>query len=372
MSESRVEPLLQRLREWGIVRVFGGPRIPAETAAFMAAGHAKLTGEIGACIGGGPRLAAALEDARADRQPVLAIVDEPVPGFESTDHVDRAVRHARDGRVPVCLLPREQRYGRVVPGSRSHVYPLPEELEAAARLLDAGRRVAILAGQGARRAGDVLLRIAEVLGAGIVKTPKGRDVVPDDLPFIGGPELLAACDTLLVVGAKPREMPRRVRIVHVDLEPRLDRPVDALLVGDSGYTLRLLLPLLSCKRSAWWRERVQNPPDGFPLPDGAIVTCDSGDLPPMRFRAGMSFLPGMEGTAVPYAIAASLAQPDRPVLAFAADGPALLNDLRLVAELRSPVTVIVHSAFDYARFAEMLGLPAINVPTSEPCDLPNS
>lgn len=354
------EPLLHRLREWGIERVYGGPNIPSETAALMASGHAKLTGGIGVCIAAPSRhLAAGLEDARIDRQPVVAIVESPVPGFECTDHVDLALRLARDRRIPVCLLPQgNHRYSNVLPTAVAHVFPHPDDLERAARLLDAGRRITLLVGQGARHAGDVLLRLADALGAAVVKTPRGWDAVPDDLPFVAGPEILAHSDTVLVIGAGLREMPRRTRVVQIDLEPSLDRPVDALLVGDCAYTVRVLLPLLTPKRNQWWRDRIQLPPNGFPLPEGAIVTCDSGDPTSLRLRAGMKCLLGVEGAAIPFALAARHVHPDRPIVAFARDGPMLLQDLRLMARLQASVSVIAESDFDLTAFADLLGLPS--------------
>jgi pyruvate dehydrogenase (quinone) len=102
-----------------------------------------------------------------------------------------------------------------VPGSLGFAWPEvvpPEpELQRAADVLNEGERVAILVGQGARRAADEVVEVAELLGAGVAKALLGKDVVPDDLPFVTGAvgllgtrpswDLLQDCDTLLMVGS---------------------------------------------------------------------------------------------------------------------------------------------------------------------------
>ena len=84
------------------------------------------------------------------------------------------------------------RFKRNVPGHTTTAYAQPvrtppqAELQRAAELLAGGEKIAILAGQGARGAGDELEQVAETLGAPIVKASLGKDCVPDDSPFTTG------------------------------------------------------------------------------------------------------------------------------------------------------------------------------------------
>lgn len=265
MSKTVGDQLLQRLHDWGVRRVYGYPgdginglmgafsRIGErmqfvqarheELAAFMATAHAKFTGEVGVCLAtsgpGAIHLLNGLYDAKADHQPVVAIVGQQaraalggdyqqevdlVSLFKDVAHefvhmatvpeqvrhlVDRAMRIARDRRCVTCVIlpndlqemdaveepPRE--HGTVHSGIGTTSEPLvPDEasLRAAADLLNAGERVAILAGAGALHATDELIATADLLGAGIAKALLGKFAVPDDLPCVTGAiGLLAPC-----------------------------------------------------------------------------------------------------------------------------------------------------------------------------------
>src|SRR5690625_4608591 len=92
------------------------------------------------------------------------------------------------------------------------VIPQQKDMTRAAEVLNAGQEVAILAGAGALNAGDELLEVAELLGAGIAKALLGKAVLPDALPFVTGQMgllgsepsgwMMRHCDTLLTVGAR--------------------------------------------------------------------------------------------------------------------------------------------------------------------------
>jgi pyruvate dehydrogenase (quinone)/pyruvate oxidase len=116
----------------------------------------------------------------------------------------------------------------------------PPEIEVrrAAEVLNAGKRIAILAGRGALDAGDLLEQIAEILGAPIIKALLGRAAVPDDSPYTTGTigllgtrpsqEAMEECDTLFMVGTSfpyieflPR--PGQARAVQIELDPDADR-----------------------------------------------------------------------------------------------------------------------------------------------------
>jgi pyruvate dehydrogenase (quinone) len=444
MSLTTSDQILHRLHEWGVRRIFGYPgdginglmgafdrmgeqmrfvqTRHEELAAFAATAHAKFTGEVGVCMAtsgpGAIHLLNGLYDAKADHQPVLAIVGQAARSamggdyqqevdlhtlFKDVAHeyvqvamvpaqirhlVDRAMRIARDQRTVTCLIvpsdlqemdavekpPRE--HGTVHSGigmTAKRVVPDQLDLAAAAEVLNAGRKVAILAGAGALHATDELLQVADRLGAGIAKALLGKAAVPDDLPHVTGAigllgtqpswEMMSACDTLLMVGSSfpyseflPKE--GQARGVQIDLDGRrlgLRYPMEINLVGDSKLTLQALLPLLHTQKDRGWRQEIErnvsqwwnvlearamnearpiNPQRVFwelspRLPDNCILTCDSGTTAAwyardLKVRRGMmgSLSGGLAtmGPSVPYALAAKMAHPQRVVVAISGDG----------------------------------------------------
>ena len=125
------------------------------------------------------------------------------------------------------------------------------DLQRAAEVLNAGKRIAILAGAGRLGATDQLEQVAEKLGAPIIKALLGKAVVPDDSPYTTGgigllgtkpsQEAMENCDTLLMVGTSfpyieylPK--PGQARGVQIDVNPArigLRYPVEVGVVGDS-------------------------------------------------------------------------------------------------------------------------------------------
>src|SRR5919202_1256415 len=264
--------------------------------------------------------------------------------------------------------------------SKPRVVPEDADLRRAADALNAGEKVAILVGQGALGAGDEVTQVADVLGAGVAKALLGKPVLPDDLPFVTGPigllgskpswDMMMGCDTLLMVGSGfpyaeflPEE--GQARGVQIDIDGRqlgLRYPMEVNLTGDSRETLRALLPLLEEKQDRSWRERIEkgvaewwpvlearamsaaNPVNpqrvvwelSPRVPDRAIITSDSGSCAnwyarDLKTRRGMmcSLSGGLAsmGAAVPYAIAAKFAHPDRPVVSLVGDGAMQMNNM---------------------------------------------
>lgn len=262
-------------------------------------------------------------------------------------------------------------------GITSHAsVPNEAALRNAAAILNRGERVALLVGAGALEAGAEVRAVAERLGAGVAKALLGKAVVPDDLPYVTGAigqlgtqpswQMMNECDTLLMVGtsfpySEFLPEPGRARAVQIDRDGRkisLRYPVELGLVGDARGTLQALLPMLDAEmppaRKRWmeqvarmnerWQKTVtaramdegkrMNPQRPFlelskRLPDRTIVTCDSGSAAnwyarDIALREGMmgSVSGGLAtmGCAVPYAVAAKLAHPDRPVVALVGDG----------------------------------------------------
>jgi pyruvate dehydrogenase (quinone) len=478
-----------------------------ESAAFMACAHAKFTGEVGVCLAtsgpGAIHLLNGLYDAQMDHQPVVAIVGQSARTAIGADYqqevdleslfkdvarnyvhtcmvpaqarhlIDRAMRIAFAERTVTCvILPNDvqeldavetppHEHSTTLSGIGFHrgvLVPSDYDLNAAAEILNAGERVAILVGAGALGAQDEVIAAADKLGAGVAKALLGKAAVPDDLPFVTGPmgllgskasdEMMQHCDTLFMIGSSfpyveflPKE--GKVKAVQIDVAPRnlsLRYPMDVALHGDTRNTLRALLPYLDYKRDRGWRARVEewtrhwweilkerayadadpvNPQRVFwelskQLPDGAIITADSGSTAGWWARdlvvrdgmmASLSGNLATMGPAVPYAAAAKFAYPGRPVIGCVGDGAMQMlgnNELVTIAEhcheWPDPrfVLVVLNNGdlnmvtweqrvmagarkfepsqdlpkFPYARYAQMLGLDGIEV--ADPEDLPSA
>jgi pyruvate dehydrogenase (quinone) len=253
------------------------------------------------------------------------------------------------------------------------ITPGTADLQRAADLLNAGKKVAMLVGAGAAGAADEVIEVAGLLGAGVAKALLGKAVLPDDLPFVTGSigllgtkpsyDLMMECDTLLMIGTSfpyseflPKE--GKAKAVQIDIDGRmlgLRYPTDVNLQGDSRETLRALLPLLHRNEDRTWRQQIEsevarwwkllearamksaspiNPQRFFwelssLLPDRCILTADSGSIATwfamdLKIRRGMmASLSGNLATmcpGVPYAIAAKFAYPDRMPIALVGDG----------------------------------------------------
>jgi pyruvate dehydrogenase (quinone) len=264
--------------------------------------------------------------------------------------------------------------------TRPKVVPYEKDLRGAAEILNAGRKVAMLVGAGCFGAEKELVAVADKLGAGCAKALLGKAVLSDELPWVTGSigllgtkaswDLMMDCDTLLMVGTGfpwaeflPKE--GQAKAVQIDIKPEmlaLRYPVNCPLHGDAAETLKALLPMLDYKTDRSWRERVEgwvkssyeivaaqarepakpiNPQLVVStlserVPERAIVTSDSGSCAnwyarDLKMRRGMmgslsGSLASM-GAAVPYAIAAKFAHPDRPVIALVGDGAMQMNNM---------------------------------------------
>jgi len=414
-----------------------------EAAAFMACGYAKYTGKLGVCLAtsgpGGIHLLNGLYDAKLDGQPVLAITghhyhdlidthaqqdvnldrlfadvavyNTRVMGPAHVENVlDLACRTALGYRgvahinFPVDLQDQEvgERSKRNVANHTSDILarrarlPAEDDIVRAAAVLNAGKKIAILCGQGALDATDELEAVAERLGAPIIKALLGKASVPDMSPYTTGgigllgtkpsQEALEDCDTLLMVGTSfpyieflPK--PGAAKGVQIDLDPArigLRYPVEVGLIGDSGRALRALLPHLQRNDNRtflehaqagtkdWWKlmeergsrqERPMKPQVvawelGKRLSDSAIVSSDSGTIAtwfarqiPAK-RGQMYSLSGnlaSMANGLPYTIAAQIAYPDRQCIAFVGDGgfSMLMAEFATAVKYQLPIKVII-------------------------------
>lgn len=337
--------------------------------------------------------------------------------------------------------------------SSPHIVPDVADLARAAEILNDGQKVAMLVGAGALGASAQVKQAAELLGAGVAKALLGKGVLPDNLPYVTGSigmlgteaswKLMNECDTLLMIGSNfpyseylPKE--GKAKAVQIDIAAKnlsLRYPMDAILHGDAKQTLHALIPLLDQKTDLSWRESVEasvsdwwktldgraeeqadpvNPQLVFAeasrkLPERAIICADSGTSAVwyarhIRMRESMmgSVSGGLAsmGCAVPYAIAAKFAYPERVPVAFAGDGAMQMSgngelitiakywdqwiDPRLVVvvlnnedlnfvtwEMRVMEGEPKYEAsqnlpkFSYAKYAESLGLKGITVTTPD-------
>jgi pyruvate dehydrogenase (quinone) len=399
-----------------------------EMAAFEAVGYAKFTGRVGVCAAtsgpGAIHLLNGLYDAKLDHVPVVAIVGQTnrsamggsyqqevdllslfkdvaseyvqmVTVPEQLPNVlDRAIRVALAERAPTALIipadVQELEYSapghafKMVPSSIGTDWPVAAPHDAAiaqaAEVLNAGSKVAILAGQGARGARRELEEIAELLGAGVAKPLLGKDVLSDELPYVTGAigllgtrpsyELMMNCDTLLTVGSNfpyTQFLPDfgQARGVQIDIDGKfigMRYPYEVNLVGDAAATLRALIPHLKRQEDRSWREGIEagverwwrsmdaeadveaNPVNPMllfrelstRLPANAIVAADSGSSAnwyarQLKFRGdvrgSLSGTLATMGPGVPYGIGAKFGHPDRPAIIFAGDGAMQMNGL---------------------------------------------
>ena len=308
--------------------------------------------------------------------------------------LDRAMRVAMGRRAPTAIIipsdvqeleHREPTHSfKMVPSSLGiewpEVQPNSEAIRRAADVLNAGTKVAMLIGQGARGAREEVQQVADLLGAGVAKALLGKDVLSDELPYVTGSigllgtrpsyELMRDCDTLLTVGSNfpySQFMPPfdKVRAVQIDIDSTfigMRYPYEVNLVGDAASTLRTLLPQLQRKTDRSWREEVEsqvarwwetmemqaaveadpiNPMLLFHelsgrMPDDLMVTADSGSSANWyarqlkfrgRMRGSLSGTLATMGPGVPYGIGAKFAHPDRPAVVFAGDGAMQMNGM---------------------------------------------
>ena len=399
-----------------------------EMSAFEAVGYAKFTDRFGVCMAtsgpGAIHLLNGLYDAKLDHVPVVAIVGQTnrsamggsyqqevdllslykdvaseyvqmVTVPEQLPNVlDRAIRVALAERAPTAIIipadVQELEYSppahafKMVPSSIGTAWPVispaDDAIGKAAEILNAGKKVAMLVGCGARGARRQVEQVAELLGAGVAKALLGKDVLSDELPFVTGSigllgtrpsyEMMMGCDTLLTIGSNfpyTQFLPDfgQARAIQIDIDGKfvgMRYPYELNLVADAAATLDALIPHLQRKEDRSWREGIEsgvarwweemageaaveadpvNPMRLFSelssrLPHDAIVAADSGSAAnwyarQLRFRGDMrGSLSGnlaTMGPGVPYAIGAKFGNPGRPVIAFAGDGAMQMNGL---------------------------------------------
>ena len=415
-----------------------------ESAAFAAVGYAKYTGRLGVCCAtsgpGGIHLLNGLYDAKCDQIPVLAITGHTFHDLIGMDYqqdvdldklymdvsvfnervmgpahavnvVDMAVRSAYGKRgVSHICIPKDIQEWEVSDKHRSKANvprhsgdwsapssekPAASLLKAAADVINAGSRVAILVGRGALPAREEVSQLAEIVGGPVIKALLGKAVLPDRSPYTtGGIGLLGTapsvdamedCDTLIIIGSSFPYMeflpkPGQAKCVQIEIDPTrigLRHPVDAALVGDAKNILIALCPLLKKKKNKFLKQAQENMIDWWKLMDergtrkdlpmkpqvvthtlnrllrdDAIISSDSGTIATwtaryIDIRGTMQFsLSGSLATmanGLPYSIGAAVAYPGRQVVCVVGDGglTMLMGELATLVKYRLNVKVIV-------------------------------
>jgi len=441
-----------------------------EAAAFMACGYAKHTRRLGVCVAttgpGAVHLLNGLYEAKLDSAPVLAITgttfhdligthfmqgvdtialmkdvaayNEQVTGPIHARIVGNlACRAAAQGRTVAHLTvakdvqalqlkydkASKENHGLRTKPTKNVAASVPsrEELEQAAQILNTGRKVAILVGQGALGARDEVAATADKLAAPVAKALLGKAVLPDDSPLTTGgighlgtlpsEQAMHECDTLLILGSTmpwvdSYPKPGQARAVQVDINGSrigLRYAVDVGLVADVRATLTALLPLLQPKsdrsfletaqqRMRDWQQlldevatsertplrpqRVMRELNDHMAPD-AVISLDCGAnthfaarilrLRPEQQLTGTGMLATM-APGLPYGIAAQLAYPHRQCVVVAGDGgfTQLMGELSTAVRYKLPVKVVIlkNNSLSEVRFEqEELGNEAFG------CDL---
>lgn len=416
-----------------------------EAAAFAACGYAKYTGRLGVCMAtsgpGGIHLLNGLYDAKCDGQPVLAITGHTFHDLIGTQYqqdvdltkvfmdvavyneritgpahvynaLDDAIRTAmsRRGVAHLCIPKdiqdwKSSDYPRTKANIKGHstdrtapmpLVPAREELQAAAEIINQGKKVAILVGRGALQCRDEILQLAEKAAAPVAKALLGKAVLPDDSPYTTGgigllgtapsQDMMRGCDTLVVIGSSFPYMefypkPGQDKCVQIDIDASrigLRHPVDVGLVGDCEHILRALLPLVERKQDRSFLESAQKGmeewrkllhvratrPDKPMKPQvvthalnnfltaDAVISSDCGTVTTwaaryINIRDQMLFsasgLLATMGNGLPYAIGAAVAFPGRQVVAVVGDGglTMLLGEIATLVKYKLPVKVIV-------------------------------
>ncbi len=286
-------------------------------------------------------------------------------------------------------------------------------------MLNAGKKIVLLAGAGALDARAELLAVAERLASPIVKTLPGKACVPDDHPLTTGgigllgtkpsEEAMESADTLFMVGTNfpyTKHLPPagEVRVVQIDIDPTTvgNRiPTEVPMVGDAVASLRALLPLLEEHSDrgfleqaqagmADWREKMAALEDPARDPiqpqylmrvidrhaaSDAILASDSGTIATWSARhfdireRREYYLSGNLATmapGLPYAIAAQWAHPGRQCIAFVGDGGYAMLMAETLTAIRHhlPVKVFINNNAEYGQILweqMVLGFPEYGV-----------
>jgi acetolactate synthase I/II/III large subunit len=321
--------------------------------------------------------------------------------------------------LPVDILVMTGEVGDLLPFQREQAPPLQADAEIAhaVDLLRNASHPCIFAGWGTRDATVELVRLAEWLEAPVATTLQGLSVFPASHPLhvgfgFGASAVPAAqnafkdCDCMVAIGTRfaeiatgsyGAEVPEN--LIHVDINPNVfgaNYPAKVGIAGDAGLALRALLTALekgprrivdrglrerikadkAAYRESWYRNDaadVVNPARFFDalrqeMPDDGIIAIDDGnhtfltaELMPIHAPKSV-ILPtdfNCMGYAVPAAIGAKLAWPDRSVQAIVGDGAFLMTCMEILTATSNNLGVVyyVFNDGELAQIAQAQEIP---------------
>lgn len=274
--------------------------------------------------------------------------------------------------------------------------PSDAEIEAAAKLINEAGSVAIFAGSGAKYAAELVNELSEKVNAPVGTTYKSQlELMGKCKNYVGhmgflgmwsAEQAIASADVLVLIGMNfpyPGFFPTDKKIIQVDVRAeRLGRKtkVDVGVRADAALFLSALLPKIDSKTDtsfldkaladyAFIKEKFDEPVNnpgskGAIRPeymlslldtladDNAVFTVDTGMnnvwtshyLTPKKDRRMIgSFTHGSMANAMPMAIGAKFACPDRQVIALCGDGgfAMLMGELLTIIQYNLPVKLLV-------------------------------
>lgn len=274
--------------------------------------------------------------------------------------------------------------------------PSEEEVEAAATLINNAKTVAIFAGSGTKGASSLLNELSEKVNAPVGTTYKSQlELMGECKNYVGhmgffgmwsAEQAIASADVILIMGMNfpyPGFFPTDKKIIQVDIRAeRLGRKskVDVAVRSDSRLFLEALLPKIENKTDRTFLDKAltdyENIKKKYEMPvnnpgrkgairpeymlsllndmadEDAVFTVDTGMnnvwtshyLTPKKGRSMIgSFTHGSMANAMPMAIGAKFACPDRQVIAICGDGglAMLMGELLTIVQYKLPVKILV-------------------------------
>jgi thiamine pyrophosphate-dependent acetolactate synthase large subunit-like protein len=319
--------------------------------------------------------------------------------------------------LDVLAMPAPRANGKVATGTP----PAPEDkaIKAAAAVIDGAKAPFLIAGGGTVDCAKAVVELAERIDADVAVTIAAKGVVPDNHPNSLGStlvqgatqKLLAEADVVIAVGTELSEtdswidrLPIRGMIVRIDIDPPTlvrDYPPAAAVLGDAGRSLAALAATVARRQPSNSRARARqevraaNAADRPPLqakhgrvldavrkavPENGTFVTDMTQIAytgnyhfpmsqPRRWFHPTGF--GTLGYAMPAAIGAKLATPDRPTVAIAGDAGFLftVQELATAVELNMPLAILLWNNDALGQIADdmvRLGIPEIGVKPRNP------
>jgi len=278
---------------------------------------------------------------------------------------------------------------------KSATHPDDSELRAAAELINNAQRPLFLGGSGLGMSGcyDALKNFMDKTGIPFALMNNGRGALPDDHPlsiadggFTGIMTGLPQADVVVAAGIRfnwvlqsGRLFPD-AKIVRIDIAPHeidRNRAADVGLVGDCGHVLDQLMPLVEDRDHGPWATKLKNAYNAFMTTELEKRSTPSDPIHPIRLvdrimavfgtdafyvadggdtsyfglagfqssqKAGVLIpagaLLGCLGTGIPFAIAAKLANPDKPVIVLNGDGSFGFNSMEFDTAVRHNIPIV--------------------------------